>query len=97
MAMTNAERQKRYRDSRKTGTPAVRYRKPKDRRTKPQIWSDAVADLRRLIEHYEEWRENLPEPLQDGALAEKLDAVIELADHIDDLEAAELPLGFGRD
>jgi hypothetical protein len=97
MGLTNAERQQRYRDSRKAGKPAVQYRRPKDRRTRPQRWADAVIELRSMIEEYRDWRENLPEPLQDGYLADKLDAVIELESAVDALDAAELPLGFGRD
>ena len=97
MALTNADRQRAYRERKAAGAAPVRYKKPRDRRSKPQRWAAAVAELRMLIEHYQEWRESLPENLQEGTLAEKLDAVIELEGTIDDLEAAELPLGFGRD
>lgn len=71
----------------------------------------AVDNVRSIQEEYREWQENLPEGLQEGVTAEKLEAVLEidLPDSIspDDLEevttaieeaeAIDLPLGFGRD
>ena len=62
----------------------------------------AVQELVDIQGEYQSWRENLPENLADGALAEKLDAVIDLdlqgaADALQEAEAAELPRGFGRD
>lgn len=68
----------------------------------------AVLDLEGLRQEYAEWRDNLPDSL-DSTLAEKLDAVVELeipdlVDVVDTMrptldaaEAADLPLGFGRD
>ena len=44
-ALTPAERQARYWAARQAGTPAARYRKPGDRRSRPQWWKDAVAEL----------------------------------------------------
>ncbi len=44
-ALTPVERQARYRAARQAGTPVVRYRKPGDRRSRPQRWKDAVAEL----------------------------------------------------
>jgi len=90
MALTNAERQRRH-----ARQPVVRYRRPQDRRTRPQRWADAVATLRALQEEYQAWLDNLPESLQDSALADKLQAVCEL--DLDAMEDVELPLGFGRD
>jgi hypothetical protein len=42
---THAERQARYRDSHAEGEPKFRYRKPADRRSRPQRWRDAVTEL----------------------------------------------------
>lgn len=63
---------------------------------------DALNTLRDIQLEYQEWRDNLPENLEQSALAEKLDVVTEL-----DIESAvetaseastlDLPLGFGRD
>lgn len=94
MALSNAERQKRYRERRKEQQPAVRYRRAKDRRSRPQRWSDALNELRQLQEEYRECLENLPENLEGSVLHEKLEAICEL--DIDELDI-ELPLGFGRD
>ncbi len=43
--MTPAERQARFRAAHADGAPKVRYRKPGDRRSRPQRWRDAVAEL----------------------------------------------------
>jgi len=56
-----------------------------------------VGELRDLVAEYEAWRDNLPPSLEESALAEKLDAIIALEGVIDELEAVELPLGYGRD
>jgi len=95
MPLTNAERQRRYRARCHARQPLVRYRRPQDRRPRPQRWADAVTTLRELQAEYQEWLDNLPENLQDGALADKLQAVCEL--DLDELENVDLPLGFGRD
>ena len=50
-------------------------------------------ELRELQESYQAWREILPESLEASATAQRLDAVIDLAE----LEEIELPRGFGRD
>ena len=95
MALTNAERQRRYRDRRKDQQPRIHYRRPQDRRSRPQRWADAVATLRELQAEYQEWLDNLPANLQDTPLYEKLEAVCAL--DLEELETIELPLGFGRD
>lgn len=79
--------------------PAViRYRRAADRRSRPQQWADAVQTLAGLLDQFEEWRDNLPSGLANSsATAEALDAVLELRGHVEDLHAAELPKGFGRD
>ena len=43
--MTVAERQARFRAAHADGAPKVRYRRPGDRRSRPQRWRDAVAEL----------------------------------------------------
>ena len=97
MPLTNAERQRRYRERRAAGEPvrtvAVRT-PPKDRRPRPKQWTDAVAVLRRLQGEYEAWRDGLPEGLADSKTGQLLEGVCEV-----DLDAldVELPRGFGRD
>jgi len=102
-ALTPAERSAAYRERRKaaaeTGkTPVVvRYRRPADRRSKPQQWADATDTLLDLLDGWQAWRDNLPPGLADSATAQALDAVLDLRDLVDQLAAAELPKGFGRD
>ncbi len=63
--MTHAERQARYRAAHAGETPKVkvRYRKPADRRSRPERWRDAVAELLELQAGYQEWFDALPESL----------------------------------
>ncbi len=95
MAMTNAEKQRRYRERLREGARPVRYRRAQERRSNAQRWREAVASLVQLQEHYGEWQENLPESLQASALGEKLQAIAEL--DLGELQAVEPPLGYGRD
>lgn len=94
-ALTGAERQARYRAAREAGTPAVRFRKPRDRRSRPQRWRDAVAELVELQGDCQAWLDALPESLQDTPTAEALRAVCEL--DLSELDGVEPPKGFGRD
>ena len=94
-AMTPAERQARYRAARQTGTPKVRYRKPADRRSRPERWQDAVAELIDLQASYQEWLDGLPENFQNSSTAEALQAICDL--DLSELEGIEPPRGFGRD
>ena len=95
-ALTPAERQARDRAARADPAPAVkvRYRKPTDRRSKPQRWRDAVAELVELQGDYQTWLDGLPDSLADTPTADALRTVCEL-----DLAVLEVepPRGFGRD
>ena len=95
MALTNAQRQARYRERRTAGESRVRYRRPADRRSRPQQWNDAVQTLLALQDQYRVWRDALPESLGGSATAALLDEVCEL--DLSVLEAVDLPRGFGRD
>ena len=95
MGLTNAERQQRYRDRRKEQQPRVLYRRPQDRRSRPQRWRDAVQTLVDLQAEYQGWLDNLPDNLQASMLAERLEAICEY--DFGDLETLEPPRGFGRD
>ena len=104
-AATPSERSAAYRARRKAAAadgPAkppvvIRYRRPADRRSRPQQWADAVQTLADLLNQLEEWRDKLPASLANSATAEALDAVLELRGHVEHLQAVELPKGFGRD
>jgi hypothetical protein len=95
--MTAAERQARYRAAHAADTAAtvkMRYRKPADRRSRPQRWHDAVAELLELQADYQGWLDALPGSLADTPTADALRAVCEL--DLSDLEI-DPPRGFGRD
>jgi hypothetical protein len=94
--LTNAERQARYRLRHQTAQPAVvPPNRPPDRRSRPQRWRDAVAELLALQSACAAWLDALPEALLGTATAEALQAIADL-----DLEALALvepPRGYGRD
>jgi hypothetical protein len=105
-ALTSAERMRRLREKRKAEAAdkppdkppvVIRYRRPKDRRSRADQWSDAIDTLSSCLDRYQEWRDNLPASLADSAIAESLDAMLEWRDLVDQLSLAELPRGFGRD
>ena len=95
MGLSNAERQRRFRERRKDGQPRIHYRRPSDRRSRPQRWRDSVQTLVDLQAEYQDWLDNLPESLQASPLAERLETICEY--DFGDLEALEPPRGFGRD
>ena len=92
--LTGAERQARYR-TRHPGAAIIRYRRPVDRRSRPQRWLAAVAELVALQADYAHWLDALPDATRDGATAEALQVIVDL--DLDDIIAAQSPRGFGRD
>src|ERR1700730_8271023 len=93
-ALTSAERMRRLREKRKAEAadkppdkpPVVtRYRPPKDGRSGADKWSDAINTLKDCLDRYQEWRDNLPASLADSVLAERLDAMLEWRDLVDQL------------
>jgi hypothetical protein len=96
-AMSNAERQARYRLRHQMGRTAgaIRARRPTDRRSRPQRWRYAVAELLVLQASYAIWLEALPDTLQGTATADALQAIVGL--DLDTLASIELPRGYGRD
>ena len=72
MALTNAERQRRFRERRRAAVPVVqRPERPAGRpKPRPARWTAAVAELRTLQVEYEAWRDQLPESLADSRTAE---------------------------
>jgi hypothetical protein len=94
-AMSDAERQARYRAARAAGQPVIRTRRPADRRGLAERWADTIAGLVELQARYAAWLEALPDNQQDSALAEALRAICEL--DLSELQAIEPPRGFGRD
>ena len=94
-ALTGAERSKAYRERKAAAAQlVVRYRRPKDRRSRPQRWHDAVAELMTLQSEYQSWLDSLPASLADTPLADALRAICTFDLSVLELE---LPRGFGRD
>jgi hypothetical protein len=96
-ALSNAERQARYRARQQTHiTPAVIRRSPStDRRSRPRRWRDAVAELLALQAEYAASAEAMPESLRDSATAEALQEIVEF--DLNDLAALKPPRRYGRD
>ena len=109
-AMTDAERQARYRAARAVGKPVIRTRRPAERadrsmqhrsasrpdhRSRARRWDDTVAELMTLQNEYATWLESLPDNLQDTTTAEVLRTICEL--DLSELQAIVPPRGFGRD
>jgi hypothetical protein len=95
--LSNAERQARYRARREADqpVPAVRYRRPIDRRSRSQCWYDLVAGLLALQAEYAAWYDGLPDNLRDTVTAATLQAIVDL--DLDELAAIVPPRGYGRD
>ena len=96
-ALSNAERQARYRASRSAqpAAPANIRRRPTDRRSRPQRWRDAVGVLMVLQAEYEDWLATLPHSLRDSATSAALEAIVDL--DLTTLADTALPRGYGRD
>jgi hypothetical protein len=94
-AMTDAERQARYRAAHAAGAPVVRTRRPADHRSRAKRWDDDVAGLVTAQIAYAAWLDSLPDSLQDSATAAALRAICDL--DLSELQAIVPPRGFGRD
>jgi hypothetical protein len=96
-ALTNAERQARYRARHQALQPAVAIKRPpaSKRRSRAKRWNDAVTELIAIQAECAAWFDALPESLRDSATAEALQELIEL--DLDAIAAVQPPLGYGRD
>src|SRR3954468_2137177 len=91
-AATPAERSAAYRARKATvaAAPAkppvvVRYRRPADRRSRPEQWADAVQILADLLDQFQEWRDNLPSRPAHSAKGGKLGAVLGMHGYVAEL------------
>ncbi len=75
--------------------PVIRYRRPADRRARPQRWRDAVTELLALQSEYAAWCNALPDSLRDSPTAAALQAIVDL--DLDELADIVPPRGYGRD
>jgi hypothetical protein len=96
-ALSNAERQARYRARQhdQMPTPKIRYRLPADRRSRAQRWCDAVNELVTLQPEYVAWLDSLPDSLRATPTGESLQAIADL--DLDALAEIDPPRGYGRD
>ncbi len=95
-ALTNAERQARYRARRRAPQPslAIQHSRP-SRRGRSKRWNDALAELIAIQAECAAWFDALPESLRDSATAAALQEMIDL--DLDAIAAVQPPLGYGRD
>ena len=90
-AQRQARRRARLRPENRTPPASPARRRP----SRPKRWAAAVAALIDLQDEYRAWLDNLPASLESSRLAEQLHAVAEL--DLEELQAIELPRGYGRD
>jgi hypothetical protein len=95
-ALTNAERQARWRARRSLPRPpAVAKPSRPARRSRSKRWNNAVAELMAVQAECAAWFEALPDSLRDSPTAAALQEMIEL--DLDAITAVQPPLGYGRD
>jgi hypothetical protein len=96
-ALSNAERQARFRARRQTPQPPLTIKRPPApaRRSRTKRWNDALAEMFAVQAECAAWFEALPESLRDSATATALQDLIDL--DLDAIAAVQPPRGYGRD
>jgi hypothetical protein len=96
-ALSNAERQARFRARRQTPQPplAIKRSPALVRRSRSKRWNDALAEMFAIQNECAAWFEALPESLRDSATATALQDLIDL--DLDAIAAVQPPKGYGRD
>jgi len=96
-ALSNAERQARYRARRLAEQAPAIIKQPRrpPRHSRRKRWDDALAVMMAVQAECAAWFEALPESLRDSATAEALQEMIDL--DLDSIAAVRPPLGYGRD
>ena len=95
-ALTNAERQARYRARRSLSQLPVTIQQPRPpRRSRTKRWNDALAELTAVQAECAAWFDALPESLRDTTTAVALQEMIDL--DLDAIAAIQPPRGYGRD
>jgi hypothetical protein len=95
-ALTNAERQARYRARRPGSRPplAIKPSRPA-RQSRTKRWNNALSEMLAVQAECAAWFDALPESLRDSATATALQDMIDL--DLDAIAAVQPPLGYGRD
>jgi len=96
-ALSNAERQARYRARRQARQTPVPVKRPATgaRRSRAKRWNDALAEMIAVQAECAAWFDALPESLRDNATAAALQEIIDL--DLDAVAAIQPPIGYGRD
>jgi hypothetical protein len=95
-ALTNAERQARYRARRSMSPLPVTIKQPRPpRRSRTKRWNHALAEMIAVQAECAAWFEALPASLCDSATAAMLQEMIDL--DLDTIAAVQPPLGYGCD
>jgi hypothetical protein len=95
-ALTNAERQARFRVRRQQQRPPFSIKSPQPaRRSRSKRWNDALAEMMAVQAECAAWFDALPESLRDNATAAALQDMIDL--DLDAIAAVQPPRGYGRD
>ena len=93
--MSSAERQARRRARLRQQRPASAAAPTRRLAPRPARWAAAVATLVHVQGEYRAWLDNLPPNLENSALADKLQTIVEL--DLQELAAVDPPRGYGRD
>ena len=95
-ALSNAERQARYRARRLALQPPLRLERPRPaQQSRPKRWNDALAEMIAVQAECAAWFDALPESLRDTATAAALQEIADL--DLDAIAAVQPPRGYGRD
>jgi hypothetical protein len=93
-AMTDAERQARYRAARATGKPIIRTRHPTDHRGRARRWIDHVTGLVEAQVEYAAWLKTAGKPARQST---RRSTTSDLRSGPRRTAGIEPPRGFGRD
>jgi hypothetical protein len=95
-ALSNAERQARWRAQRREAQPPVAHKPTRPaRRSRAKRWNDALAEMRAVQAECAAWFDALPESLRDSPAASALQEMIDL--DLDAIAQVQPPKGYGRD
>jgi hypothetical protein len=89
--------------ARKSNSRTARWEKAVKRAVEAETeLTAALEELKEVQQEYQDWYDNMSDNLRSGATGDKLETITSFDFDIDlsvigEAEAADLPLGFGRD